>query len=459
MKASLNKKITVFTSNNSKSFDFLIIAPSKFKKSLNELVKHKKQCGIKTIIVSLKEIFDEKYFNGKGRDKPEKIKYFIKNAKENWKIKFVLLVGGSKQLPVRYVNNLAIDYKQDFLENKIISDLYYADIYDSNGNFSSWDTNGNGIFGEWKGKTAEDKNIDLRPDVYIGRLPCRNRFEVKIMVNKIINYERKTTDKSWFKKIVAAGGDTYPTKDDIFEGEIDAQKALDNLKNFNQETLWASSGDLTVHGAYKIIKAINKGCGFLVLAGHGNPVFWSTHPPNDNKKIGKFSIYNMPLLTNQNMLPICITNGCRNSAFDTSPINLFKYTNESWKKSFDFAPECWSWVLTRKIGGGAIATFGSTGLVYLKWDKEAGGTTEGWSYLMPRILWEYGVNGTEILGEIWGKVIIDYLKKFPIKWNSPSLYCENEGPKPDAINARSVQEFILFGDPTLKIGGYRKVFK
>jgi hypothetical protein len=455
----LDKNKTISTTNISENFDFLIISPLNYLNSLHKLSIHKKHCGFDTKIVSLKEIYNNSYFPGKGRDNPEQIKYFIKNALENWKIRFVLLVGGAKQIPVRYIHNFAKDSEQGLLETRIISDLYYADIYDSKGNFSSWDTNGNGIYGEWFGETADDKNIDLRPDVYIGRIPCRNRYEVKIMVNKIINYERKTHGKKWFNNIVVAGGDTYPTNDNIYEGEIDAQKTLDNMKNFNHIRLLASAGDLGNKGVFKIIKAINKGCGFLVLSGHGNPIFWSTHLPNNAKKISKFSIYKMLLLFNHNMLPICISNGCRNSTFDTSIINLFKHPKESWNKSFDFAPECWSWFLTRKIGGGAIATIGSTGLVYLKWDKEAGGATEGWSYIMQRFFWEYTVNRTELLGEIWGKVIIDYLKKFPINWNSPSLCYNSQNPKPDAINARTVQELILFGDPTLKIGGYRKVFK
>ncbi|MEF8848452.1 MAG: C25 family cysteine peptidase [Candidatus Thermoplasmatota archaeon] len=46
-------------------------------------------------------------------------------------------------------------------------------------------------FLEWKdiGK-PEDKYVDLIPNIEIGRLPCRYRYEVKIMVDKKINYEK-----------------------------------------------------------------------------------------------------------------------------------------------------------------------------------------------------------------------------------------------------------------------------
>ena len=32
----------------------------------------------------------------------------------------------------------------------VISDLYYADIYEEGGAFSSWDPNGDGVFAAWR---------------------------------------------------------------------------------------------------------------------------------------------------------------------------------------------------------------------------------------------------------------------------------------------------------------------
>ena len=43
----------------------------------------------------------------------------------------------------------------------VISDLYYADVYDENGNFSSWDADGDSIYGEWNGENSQDKKISL----------------------------------------------------------------------------------------------------------------------------------------------------------------------------------------------------------------------------------------------------------------------------------------------------------
>jgi hypothetical protein len=121
-------------------------------------MNHKQSCGIATCIKTTEEIY-QKY---PGRDEPEQIKYFIKDAIETQGVKYVLLVGNKNTIPVRYATIYLDDYntidqifhfpifQQSIHENKLhfLSDLYYADIYDQNHNFSTWDTNNNDVFAE-----------------------------------------------------------------------------------------------------------------------------------------------------------------------------------------------------------------------------------------------------------------------------------------------------------------------
>jgi hypothetical protein len=379
-----------------------------------------------------------------GRDKPEKIKYFIKYAIETWGIEYVLLVGNFRQMPIRYCYNSEpwAGYPEPFF----ISELYYADIYDKNGNFSSWNSNGNDKFGEWSGNESQDKDIDLYPDVYVGRLACRDKLELKTMVKKIITYETKTYGKEWFKKIVVVGGDTYPVKNNpnwtTYEGEENTKRALENLSGFKNVTLWTSDGSLT--GTKDVINAISNGCGFLYFDGHGSPSYWGTHPPNSSKFIDGLVLNNITKLSNGDMLPVCIVGGCHNSEFDVALTNLLKDTKTTRIHS-TYVPECWSWKLTRKIGGGSIATIGNTGLGYTKEDKAS--FSGGGDYLEPQFFYEYGKNGTDILGEVWGHAITNYLNRYPINWSTPA-------GKDYAIDAKTVQQWALLGDPSLKIGGY-----
>jgi len=197
-------------------YKLVIIAPSKFSNALQPLITHKVSKGISTTLKTTEDIYKEY----DGYDKPEQIKYFIKDAIETYNTSYVLLVGGLKSLingvprdnlnegtkdynlPVRYSNMLV----QAGDDPGYICDLYYADIYKEGGVFDNWDSNGNHIYAEYK--FAGDK-LDLYPDVAVGRLSCRTTNEVKDVVEKIITYESGPCDPAWFDKLVLVSGDGF----------------------------------------------------------------------------------------------------------------------------------------------------------------------------------------------------------------------------------------------------------
>ena len=433
------------TKEDNPTYDLLIITPISFVRSLKPLVTHKNNVGVPTKLVTLNQVYK---IGAQGRDKPEKIKYYIKYAIETWGIKYVMLVGNFRQMPIRYCYN--DEPWPSFPEPYFISELYYADIYDSNGNFSSWNSNNNDKFGEWKGNESQDKDIDLYPDVYVGRLACRTNLEVKIMVNKIITYEKNAYGQEWFNTMVVVAGDTYPPgsynfSTDPFEGEENTKTALSYMPGFKNVTLWTSTGTLT--GPMDVVNAISNGCGFIFFDGHANPATWSTHPPNDKKNWTEgLPIRYMTKMKNKNMLPVCVVGGCHNLQFDVALTNLIKNPKKAFYRS-EGVPECWGWRMTRKIGGGSIATIGNTGLGMTKEDKSS---QEGASdFLDSQFFWEYGINGTDILGAAWGKAITNYLNKYQINWSTPAGWDYS-------YDAKTVQQWVLLGDPSLKIGGYQK---
>ena len=230
-------------------YDLVIIAPSKFQANLEPLIEHKDSYGIKTILKTTEEIYDEY----EGVDNPEKIKYFIKYALETYDMKYVLLVGGLKSkiyakgrdnenvgqkdwlLPVRYSN-------LDFGDPGYISDLYYADVYKTGAVFENWDSNGNGVFAEWiedaSGQIVTQDVIDLYPDVAVGRLACRDTQEVDDVVNKIIKYEITTYGADWFDSIIAISGDGFLDQQDLniqwdTNGVPDGEYSI-HAQSFNQ---------------------------------------------------------------------------------------------------------------------------------------------------------------------------------------------------------------------------------
>lgn len=431
-----------YTEQGGNLYDLLIIAPSEFRWDLLPLVRHKNSIGIRTRLVDLYDVYDQMFWQ--GRDDAEKVKYFIKAAVENWGVHYVLLVGGRKNqgqvekwwVPVRY-SYLDRPY-QAYPESKFLSDLYFADIYDRNGSFSSWDDNGNGIFGEWPKDQGAVDYPDLTPDVSVGRLPCLNAYELRIVVRKIIRYETRGCADSWFKTMVVVAGDTYPGRTPYYDGEVYTQQGLDLMSGFHPVKLWASDGSLK--NWIDVVSAVNKGCGFLWWSGHGNPKSWATHPPDDNATwISALRLRNLPFLHNRYKLPVCLTgSGCFNNMFNVS------LRNKWWVYGLP-TPYCISWALMVQRDGGTIATIGPTAFSYESPDISLG--YGGIEWLDRQFFSEFGQNHTDVLGDTWRDTIISVLRQCPVDWSDETI----DG---SALVVKNIQQWVLFGDPSLKIGGY-----
>jgi hypothetical protein len=440
-------------------YDLLIISYDGYKSHLNRLVDHKDSHNISTKLVTLKDIYDSVYFPVTGRDNPEKIKYFIKNAKEEWGIKYVMLVGDFRKMPIRYAH-LQTDVGGIYEELKFTSDLYFADIYDSEGNFSSWDTDGDGVYGEWPDPGSREDIVDLSPDVHVGRLACMFGFEVITLVEKIIDYEENANGSEWFNTMIVIGGDTFDKSweggTDYNEGEEVNEKALEFMSGFNPVKIYASLGNLLTAN---IQNEISNGAGFLYFAGHGSPKNWATHENGDYKNWTEgFKNKDMRKLSNEGMYPILMVGGCHNSEIDVTPLNFikgilkegfdyFSYGEDGFGSYYlyNWVIECWSWVFVKKPGGGAIASMGSVGYGGVSIGDHNGNDIpdcieglDGW--FETQFFRIYNEEDIDILGETYGQTITDYVNKFPVYT--------------DRYDCKIVETHLLLGDPSLKIGGY-----
>ncbi len=438
-------------------YDLLIISPSSFVKPLQPLVDHKGSHGVKTKLVSVEEI---KQQISNGRDLQEKIKYFIRKAIEEWGIKYVLLVGGLDgqkpvwNLPVRYSHVTPGEGDQEYVEASFISDLYYADIYDNEGRFSSWDSNNDNIFSSWNSTFREE--VDLYPDVYLGRLPCRSIEEVRIIIRKIINYEEDTWGSTWFRNLLLVGGDSYDDNCGFNEGELICEEVAEVMPGFTPMKVYASQGDIN---GESVNSMFNKGCGFAYFVGHGNPASWNTHyPPEGKNWTTGYSIRDMVSLRNRGRYPIVVVGGCHNGEFDVSLSMFIKGFLKEGLHYFstkpgsmggfwymEWVPNCWAWWLTSEIERGAIAAIANTGLgTHGVDDQDFNGVADylevldGWLEL--RFFQLYGEEHQTVLGLNHGQTITEYMHRF----------LGNN----DRMDVKMVQQWELFGDPSLKIGGY-----
>jgi len=415
-------------------YDMVIIAPQKFSNALQPLISHKNSLNIKTTLKTTEDIYAE-YL---GRDAAEQIKYFIKEALENWNISYVLLVGGRMgQRNQFYIPGRYVILDDGFVDFPFLTDLYYADIYKNGSEFDDWDSNDDDVFGEW----GVDE-LDLEPDVYVGRLPCRYLFEVKIVVDKIIEYEAGTFGESWFNRMTLLGGDTNPEVggDFAIEGEAVCDYVADMMIGFDITKLYCSDGTLTDHS--QLLAAINAGCGFVLYEGHGLQNRIATYDLN-GAEVEPFHNKHVPSLRNKGMYPIMVFGCCVTAKFDVTILNIL---NENRFGNSDCTPEEIGWRLLSRPKGGCIGFVGATSVVWgYSGDNDHNGIPDSVEkgllcWLNAEFFRLYIEEGYEYLGEL--------------HWESIQNYCNLFDVQSYNLDCKHVQQITLFGDPSLRVGGY-----
>ncbi|KYK24888.1 hypothetical protein AYK25_05795, partial [Thermoplasmatales archaeon SM1-50] len=363
-------------------FDMVIIAPAKFESALQSLIDHKNSKGVATMFKSVEDILAE---YDEGYDPPEQVKYFIKDAYDTMNITYVLLFGGLKShiyakdkdtrsagwkawwVPVRYVSMPQQD------DEGCLSDLYYGCLYNATGGFDSWDSNGDGVYAAWNAPGASKDTFDMYPEVYVSRLPVANTLELRLVVNKILTYEKTGPEgKPWYNTFVGVGGKTF----EYYAGKPDGEYLCDLSYNYTKNAIpelellpvYSSNRNTTgvVPDKKGISGAFNQGAGFVDFEGHGSPARWDTiwfdGEYTEHDWVGGIGIENFWMISNGQKLPVVIVGGCHNGMYNISLIPAMLDKNGSSYFAYGYPVFiCFSWGLVVKPRGGAIASTGCTG--------------------------------------------------------------------------------------------------
>ena len=413
---------------NADEYDLLILCPDSWVDDLTPIKEHKESYGIATVIVPITEITSGLHFEPQGRDEAEQIKYFIKETVEEWGISYVLIVGGYNEFPMR--KSWVYDESEiGWIDIPIPTDLYYADIFTANGSFSSWDTNNNSYFGEFNrpGDTNEDLYdiVDMYPDVYIGRLACINEQSVAVVSEKIITYENTAADSRWFNRILCVAGDTSPNDGygDVDEGIIVTEDSLEYLSDFTPIRLYPGQFFPQLRlNTFTISAGLTLGTGLTHFAGHGNMVAWSTHAHGDSGTwIGQYGNSVINSLMNRDRLSVIRIGACLCGALDYQPAS------------------CFAWAFVEHEGGGAIASMASTRLSWGYIGEYVNQGLGGYHGILFFKGYEAGTTPSHMLVSAQN----EYMNTIDMGFTANSIY-----------DFKTIEEYILFGDPTLKIGGY-----
>ncbi len=271
---------------------YMMVAPESYRDSLSEFIAWKTSLGFRVEFLSWES----------AGGTPEQLRTLLGNRYNSDPGHFpdyLLLVGDNEQIPA---------WSSRIGSWAHVTDLYYAAI-----------TTG-----------------DLLPDLMVGRFPAATAGEARLMAEKSMEYEKlNIADGQYLKSIMLiAGYDSYGNTDYFGIPTIDyARQVYFTAAAGYDVTFLSGHADVS-----SILDKINSGVGFLNYTGHGS--FSSWVDPN----ITNYQIFG---LSNDNLRPLVITNGCKTAAFQYATC-----FGEAWMRH----------------DGGAMAYIGGTNDTY--WDED-----------------------------------------------------------------------------------------
>jgi len=450
--------------------EFLIITHEDFKDALEPLKKHKEEMGLPTKIVTWQELVEQ--FD--GVDNPEKIKRGIASYINS--LKYVMLVGDVDKFPVRYCK---IHDNVNWGDGWEASDLYYANIFDNNKKFDTWDSNHNGEFCEVvtmnnpDGTYMNRDRINANLDVVVGRLPASTSEEVTNYVNKVISYEDGLYHSWDYTNLMLVPGndkdeDSYPYSSNL-KDSVSYQILQESVKSNGERNIIKMYHNLDKD---KIIDTINQGVGFVNYAGHGAPTSWYLDKtPNNQKYFGANAIDS---LDNEDKYPIVFSVACSTGRYiynkvyqakDGSTFDLdkncpykpqqgmqgclpspkagpnAKYAPEPNDiQPHDYLDSMAEEFLVKKPNSGAIAFIGSVAAT----QTPAQALDKYFSTLYAKSIYDNNPkSGIGRLGDIWHETI------YMFKTNNVNLDTKVSKDWKNSMNFAHLLKYHLFGDPSL----------
>ncbi len=185
---------------------YTIIIPASLQSAVDGLVTYRQSQGFDVDIVT-KEYIQS---NVAGSDLTQKIRNYLRANTAD--IEYVLLVGNSSDIPMRYIypwNNDPDSPYNSWDYSPIPSDLYYAELTDNDS--LSWNSDRDALYGEVYTQNFEpygDDDPDYYADVHLGRIPLSNQDSIEVICDKEIGFD-SNSDLSYKGASLLAGALYY----------------------------------------------------------------------------------------------------------------------------------------------------------------------------------------------------------------------------------------------------------
>ncbi len=285
--------------------EYVVVTSETLAPAFERLVEWRQTLGVAAELQTI-EMIQERY---PGVDAAQRLRRFLQDAHATGQLEAVLLAGDVDHVPSR---TLASSY---FVTARgehwdIPADIYFAAL---DGDFNA---DGDALFGE------VGDQVDLAPELSVGRAPVGSAAEAARFVARQIEYERGRGVGAGFPQTAVVfaevlfrddAGDPIPGQDGARYAE-DVVGALPSAfqteRYYEADSAYEGDRLLTVANA---LEALTAGPGLVVHIGHG---FRNTLSLGD----GAIANAQVSVLTNGRARPIVLALNCTSAAFDFDSI-------------------------------------------------------------------------------------------------------------------------------------------
>ncbi|RLF38572.1 MAG: hypothetical protein DRN12_08235 [Thermoplasmata archaeon] len=410
---------------SNENYNYVIITLPEFESALASFRTWKESIGYSVKVVTTSWI----YSHYTGRDLEEKIRNFLIDKYNEWKINYVLIVGSRDKIPMRLCYPLPSHEGYD----PTPTDYYYADLT------GDWDSDKDGYFGEY-----QQDNVDFCPEIYVGRIPADNVDKIQNICRNIINFE--SDNGAWKKNVLLLAAIIFYENQTMVgykwhrsDGATLMEKCRNDIfepNGFNSTSMYEKEGirpsiykyDYPINHS-NVLSEWKKGYGIVNMLGHASNLqigrlVWNYDDgnnvpeyPEEVEYIDFLQYADGRSLTTEKP-PIVFTSGCYQLWSST---NMGRYFMEN---------------------GAAVAFIGSTGgswyNISLIWNDERDGGTYSINYYF----FYYLINRDQKCGNALYNSKVYYYNHFMFTENKPEwiFRCYD-----------NLYGFNLYGDPSLGI--------
>ncbi|HDR00260.1 MAG TPA: hypothetical protein ENN51_08275 [candidate division WOR-3 bacterium] len=224
-------------------FEHVIITPAVWADSFAGLVEWRTRQGWRSRVMTLEEIIADY----PGRDVPEQMRNFLKDADTTWGLVFAFIARDDYPSGANQVRQArAYNYN-------VKSDMYFSDLD------GDWDANGNSVFGE----VAD--NVDGYADIHVGMITITDGAELSNYLGKIFRYEFESDQTpGWVTKMLLPNGVTFSNE---FNDSIAAATPSPPWFDLKMYT----TGGMITPTPQRFCDSLNSGYGLASIIAHGSP--------------------------------------------------------------------------------------------------------------------------------------------------------------------------------------------